>query len=533
MLTKACVIYARVSTVEQAAPGHHSLDAQEALCRKYAESEGYKVVEVIRDEGYTGRTTQRPGMKRLMEYTGNRPPTAVAAILAQDTSRVGRDTTEYLLFRRELRERGIKLVAVTQPNIDASPEGQLVDTILAGINQYQSEEKGRRVSIAMQKKFDDGWFPGWAPLGYSNVTHDGRRTIAPDPERFELVRLAFAEYATGRYTQGTLLRFLSEKGLRDLRGKPLSRTSLNQLLANPFYWGLMRWNGRERIGRHEPVTERSIWERCQAVTAEHNHYSLRERKHRFLLAGLTLCASCGHRHTHSVVPRKKKRYYHCQSHRHCPEPYIPEDALERQVTHIVSEIRLSDEFITRVVEQVRAVFTRRNTLQDTRKSTLLRRRTLAEQKRDLAEQKLVAGVLSDDAFRRLMPQIARELDEIHRELETLEASRRVSTDTLEEVLRFARDIPAAYAQAPPLLQRRYLEFFFRAFVVKDRKVIETVPTEFFQTLLEGAKVRNRPNWYPRLNVNRTKIQALIHLFANQEWLGKLRELMRETGRLAA
>jgi DNA invertase Pin-like site-specific DNA recombinase len=191
-----CVIYLRVSTAEQAAPGHHSLEAQEILCRRYAEGRGLEVVEVLRDEGYSGRTSRRPGLRRLMEYAGPRPPAPVAAILVQDTSRMGRDTTEYLLFRRQLRERGIELVAVTQPNIDASPEGRLVDVIIAGINQYQSEEKGRRVAIAMRKKFEEGWWPGWAPLGYANGDEGGLKRVVPDPERFHLVRLGFGEYAT-------------------------------------------------------------------------------------------------------------------------------------------------------------------------------------------------------------------------------------------------------------------------------------------------------------------------------------------------
>lgn len=442
-----CVIYTRVSTADQAGPGHHSLAAQEALCCRYAEGNGLQVVEVLRDEGYSGRTTSRPGLRRLLEYTGSRPTLRIQKILVQDTSRVGRDTTEYLLFRRQLRQRGIDLVAVTQPNIDASPEGRLVDTILAGINQYQSEEKGRRVTIAMHKKLEGGWWPAKAPLGYRNVVRDARHVIERDPERFPLIQLAFREYATGRDTQQELGQLLTEKGLRDRSGRPLSRTSLNKLLANRFYKGLLRWDGVEQIGRHEPATDRGTWERCQAVTAEHNRYASRQRKHIFLLAGLLECAACGNRLTRTVNRRKRKRYYHCASLARCREGYIPEGTIEEQVADRVQCIQLTDEFIERVVEKVREVFARRMALHERQIGVLLRRRTLTEQKRDATEQKLVAGILSDEAFRRLMTTITAELDEVSRALDELEATRRLDTDALREVLVLAQDIPKAYGGA--------------------------------------------------------------------------------------
>lgn len=160
-----------------------------------------KVVEVLRDEGASGRTPDRPGFRRLRRYSTDQPRPAIAAVLVQDTSRLARNSVEYLLFRQILEKRGIALIAVTQPHLDASPEGRLMDTIVAGINQYQSEEKGRRVAIAMKKKFEEGWWPNLAPLGYLDVVRSGRHTVVPDPQRFQLISLAFEEYATGRYSQ--------------------------------------------------------------------------------------------------------------------------------------------------------------------------------------------------------------------------------------------------------------------------------------------------------------------------------------------
>ena len=47
--------YIRVSTDEQAAEGQ-SLDSQEARIRAYAESQDWDLLEVYREEGYSGKT---------------------------------------------------------------------------------------------------------------------------------------------------------------------------------------------------------------------------------------------------------------------------------------------------------------------------------------------------------------------------------------------------------------------------------------------------------------------------------------------
>jgi DNA adenine methylase len=430
---------------------------------------------------------------------------------------------------RQLQERGIELVSVMQPNIDASPVGRLVDTVLAGVNQYQSEEKADRILIAMEKKFEQGQWPGWAPLGYLNVQESEKRTITTDPDRFELVRFAFREYASGRYTQEELRDLLTAKGLRDRNDRPLSRTSLNNMLRNPFYAGRMRWNGVERMGAHTPATDRHTWERCQQVTAEHNKYASRRRKHTFLLTGLLVCEECGRHLTHTVNVQKRKRYYHCPSRAQCHQSYVPDETVEHHVSAVMSRTRLTDECIALVIERVRDVFEQRTALHEQQKAVLLRRRTVVEQKRDAAEQKLLAGVLTDDAFRRLTPKIRREIDDVNEQIVDIESARRFNTDALQEILGFARDIPSAYAEAPLPVKRRYLHFFFREFVVRDRQVVRAIPTELFEALLGEKQVRTLKDWCTRLNVNLTQ---LIRLFGDPEWVQKQREVLPQATHVA-
>lgn len=59
MGTKA-VISLRVSTDEQAKPGHFGLEAQMELWQTYCDKQGYTVIEITEDKGISGKKPQRP-----------------------------------------------------------------------------------------------------------------------------------------------------------------------------------------------------------------------------------------------------------------------------------------------------------------------------------------------------------------------------------------------------------------------------------------------------------------------------------------
>jgi site-specific DNA recombinase len=57
------ILYARVSTDEQARSGYSLAQQIEAL-QAYAAREGYEVIEEVQDSGQSGASLERPGMDR-------------------------------------------------------------------------------------------------------------------------------------------------------------------------------------------------------------------------------------------------------------------------------------------------------------------------------------------------------------------------------------------------------------------------------------------------------------------------------------
>jgi site-specific DNA recombinase len=103
------LVYCRVSTEEQAQEGY-SLEAQEKYCRQFAQSNGYKVIEVFRDEGKSGTTLDRPAFKDLLARA--QQDKSINAVIVQETDRLARNTKDHLTIRAILHKAGVRLISV-------------------------------------------------------------------------------------------------------------------------------------------------------------------------------------------------------------------------------------------------------------------------------------------------------------------------------------------------------------------------------------------------------------------------------------
>lgn len=94
------------------------------------------------------------------------------------------------------------------------------------------------------------------PIGY-RVDWETKRFV-PDPVYFPLVKQIFALAASGM-KMGKLLEAVNvDWGFRTPRrgklgGKPLARSKLYKMLADPFYAGYVVVDGVRHEGMHEPI----------------------------------------------------------------------------------------------------------------------------------------------------------------------------------------------------------------------------------------------------------------------------------------
>jgi site-specific DNA recombinase len=142
---KRAILYARVSTDEQARSGYSLAQQLEAL-REYAAREGYEVLEEVSDPGQSGASLERPGMDRVRDLVAAGD---VSVVLAQDRDRFAREPAYHYILRREFEEHGTKIRSLNDRG-DESPEGELTDGILDQLAKYERAkiaERTRRGSL--------------------------------------------------------------------------------------------------------------------------------------------------------------------------------------------------------------------------------------------------------------------------------------------------------------------------------------------------------------------------------------------------
>ena len=145
------VIYIRVSTTEQAEKGY-SLKVQEEACLKYALSNSYEVLELFREEGKSAKTADRPELQRMLKYM-NKNKKTVDALIVYKMDRLGRNSHDISSFRLIFDTLGIKLLSATEA-FDNSSMGNFMQTMLAGMAQYENDLRSERTRSGMMKAVD-------------------------------------------------------------------------------------------------------------------------------------------------------------------------------------------------------------------------------------------------------------------------------------------------------------------------------------------------------------------------------------------
>jgi site-specific DNA recombinase len=148
---KRAILYARVSTEEQARSGY-SLARQVEALKEYAAREGYEVLEEVTDPGQSGASLERPGMDRVRDLVA---AGGVSVVLAQDRDRFAREPAYPYLLRREFKEHGCRLKALNYRG-DESPEGELTDGILDQLAKYERAKITERTRRGKLRRAREG-----------------------------------------------------------------------------------------------------------------------------------------------------------------------------------------------------------------------------------------------------------------------------------------------------------------------------------------------------------------------------------------
>jgi len=226
---KRVILYARVSTDEQARSGFSLAQQIEAL-RQYAAREGYEVLEEVLDPGQSGASLARPGMDRVRDLVATG---GVSVVLAQDRDRIAREPAYHYLLRKEFEEHGARIRAMNDRG-DESPEGELTDGILDQLAKYERAKIAERTRRGKLRKAREGKVVTPTPkYGFRfNETHDG--LIVHEAEMTVVAKIMrWASEGCGANNMRTRLH---AEGIPTPKGKPVwDRPVIRRIVASDIY----------------------------------------------------------------------------------------------------------------------------------------------------------------------------------------------------------------------------------------------------------------------------------------------------------
>lgn len=321
METKYAFGYVRVSTGKQ---DELSPDSQAKLLKDYAKSHGYVVSKIFYEVGISGRKAdKRPEFQKMIGLAKSSDHPA-DAILVWKYSRFARNQEESIVYKSLLKKKhNVDVISVSEPLVDG-PFGSLIERIIEWMDEYYSVRLSGEVTRGMREKAERGGYQARPPLGYKIVTHKEPPVIVP--EEAKIVRLIFEKYANENLGIFEIARLLNMHNFKTSHGKEFERRSIEYILQNPTYCGMIRWNRTinesneirpesEWIvtdGEHPAIISKELFDKAQ----ERYRREYRPRgsrpvsTYKHWLSGVVKCPACGRTMTANTIRNNTRVYSH-------------------------------------------------------------------------------------------------------------------------------------------------------------------------------------------------------------------------------
>ena len=371
-------IYCRLSKDDDLDGESASIANQRDMLEHYCEKQGWEVVEVYQDDGYTGLNMERPDLKRMLKAIERRQ---INLVITKDLSRLGRNYLQTgTLIEDFFPRNGVRYIAMND-GIDTLRENNDIAPFKNILNEMYSKDISKKVHSSYLLKAQKGEFTGCvAPFGYRKDPEDKNHLLV-DEETAPIVRQIF-RWALEGHGPNFIRRRLEEqkvpcptwwnreRGIRNVRTKWEKQDPVNgrymwdfsvikDILMNPVYAGAIasqKKDYRFKIGtigekkpqdwivveqRHEPLIDRKSFAIVQDKLKSRQRP--RQNGETSLFAGLIKCGKCGKsltiRTTHAKHPQQ---IYACKTYgafgkTHCSQHRVEYDTLYRLVLNKIRE----------------------------------------------------------------------------------------------------------------------------------------------------------------------------------------------------
>ncbi len=311
------VMYLRKSSEDEVGQ-KHSIEDQKSDCLAYAKEKGLKIAETIEEKKSAKIADNRPEFKRMMKelksgkYDG---------ILAWHPDRLSRNMLEAGQIIDYLDNGVIKDLQFVRHAFENNASGKMMLGMLFVFSKQYSDSLSERVTRGVHKNLEERGLSGGTPKwGYErdkdghyrpdknfDIIKEGWRMRIEDKNSCSLIYDFFKSKNVSRTTK--------EKGER----KTISKTTVENIFKDPFYFGLLMQGGKEtHLSEHydfQPMITQEEYDAAQNVGYAYKKKYGRDGSARSRifkpLVGMVYCGVCNDARPMSVnrsMPRDKSGY---------------------------------------------------------------------------------------------------------------------------------------------------------------------------------------------------------------------------------
>lgn len=494
------ILIARVSDPSQV----DALPAQELRLREYAEQLGLDATLESFDE--TAYKEDRRKFQEIVDEIAHFEGEMV--VVFDKIDRFTRDASSEVVRILKDRVKDGKLELhfpsdglVFHKNSPACDKTRLGMGMVFG--EYYSAAISDNVKRKIELKLHDGEFPGKAPIGYINIDlPDGKKDIVPDPERRKYIEKIFELRLKGE-TFRSIAKIMRSEGMTSntKHPKPVSKSVVEGILDNPFYYGVMRYNGNLYQHKYEPIIDKMTYDKVQARRncCDKLAKNKSDTKYHFAFNGILKCAVCGC--SMSSYYKKGHIYVKCSQAKGKCGNHASEAEVLSQVYSVLDKICISQTIIDELIEDLKKKHDNiqlyyRNAIEEVRKSI-----ESATKKKEILYEDRLSGRITVDDYDKIATRIETEISELDDKLMELTNNDRSFDVSRSYLLELASKARVLFENSKPEQKNKILKLLFSNLEINQKRLNFHL-LEPFETLSTLSKTSNwlpRPdsNWQPR------------------------------------
>ena len=318
-------LYCRLSKDDMAQGDSESIKTQKTMLTQYAKEQGFMVVEIYVDDGWSGLNFERPDFNRMLDDI---EAGKIDVVITKDLSRLGRDHLKVGHFTEiYFPMKNVRYIALND-GVDTANRNNDIAALKNVMNEFYSRDISRKIRSSFRARSKAGLYRcSYAPFGYRKAP-DNHNKLVVDGETAWVVKRIFELANKGFGVRKIAKAFRTEKvacpswWLHTRNEKDYSWRFENPenkyewapcvirgIIGNPIYLGHSVMCKTEVIFKvekyrnvpeseqirvdntHEPLVSQELFDGANAKIQSRR----RDTKNNFvsIFAGLIKCGTCG------------------------------------------------------------------------------------------------------------------------------------------------------------------------------------------------------------------------------------------------